>query len=67
MFEEVAMIHGLHVFLITIWQSNIIPPKWKRGLVTPIWKEKGACQDCKVLAHLFAYSDLHPTAEVLEI
>ncbi|KAG0713587.1 hypothetical protein GWK47_015881 [Chionoecetes opilio] len=60
-----AMIRGLHAVLTAVWQSRTIPPDWKRGLVVPIWKGKGDCQDCnnyrgitllsvpgKVLAHL---------------
>ncbi|KAG0714390.1 hypothetical protein GWK47_014255 [Chionoecetes opilio] len=42
----VAMMRGLHAVLTAMWQSNTIPPDWKRGLVVPIWKGKGDPQDC---------------------
>ena len=60
-----AMIRELHAVLIAVWHSGTIPPDWKRGLVIPIWKDKGDRQDCnnyrritlhsvpgKVLAHM---------------
>ena len=60
-----AIIRGLHVVLTAVWHSGAIPSDWKRGLVIPIWKGKGDCQDCnnycgitllsvpgKVFAHL---------------
>ena len=60
-----GMIQGLHRVLTAVWQTGTIPPDWKRGLVTPIWKGKGDRRDCgnyrgitllsvpgKVLAHL---------------
>ena len=59
------MIRGLHTVLTAVWQTGTIPPDWRRGLVTPLWKGKGSRQDCgnyrgitllsvpgKVLAHL---------------
>ena len=39
------MIHGLHAVLTAVWHSGTIPPE-KKGLVVPIWKEKGDRQDC---------------------
>ena len=60
-----AMIRGLHAVLTAVWHSGTIPPDWKKGLVIPISKRKGNCQDSnnyrgitlltvpgKVLAHL---------------
>ena len=59
------MIRGLHAVLVAVWHLGTIPPDWKRGLVAPIWKDKGDRQDSnnycgitlfsvpgKVLAHL---------------
>ena len=40
-----AMIQGLHRVLTAVWQTGTIPPNWKRGLVTPIWKGKGDRRD----------------------
>ena len=61
----VASSRGLHAVLTAVCHSGTIPPDWKKGLVIPIWKRKGDCQDCnnyvgitllsvpgKVLAHL---------------
>ena len=63
--EGETMIRGLHAVLTAVWHSITISPDWKRGLVVPIWKDKGDPQDCnnyreitllsvpgKVLAHL---------------
>ena len=36
-----AMICGLHAVLTVVWHSGTIPPDWRRGLVVPIWKDKG--------------------------
>ena len=41
------MIRGLHAVFTAVWYSGTIPPHWKRGLVVPIWKDKGDRQDCK--------------------
>ena len=59
------MIRGMHGVFTAVWHSGNILTHWKRGLVVPIWKGKGDCQDCnnyrwitllsvlgKVLAHL---------------
>lgn len=34
-----AKTHGLHAVLTAVWYLGAIP-YWKRGLVTPIWKDK---------------------------
>ena len=44
--EGEAMIRGLHAVLTAVWQIGTVPSDWKRGLVIPIWKGKGDCQDC---------------------
>ncbi|KAK3886795.1 hypothetical protein Pcinc_009076 [Petrolisthes cinctipes] len=58
------MIHGMHS-CSAVWQTCNIPHYKKRGLVTPVWKNKRDLQDCsnksgitllnvagKVIAHL---------------
>ena len=60
-----AMTQGLRAVLTVVWHSGTIPPDWKRGLVTSIWKGRGDHQGCsnyrritllsvpgKVLTHL---------------
>lgn len=42
----VVMICRLHVVLAAVWQSDTIPPDWKREHVILIWKEKGDSEDC---------------------
>ena len=32
--------------LYSDWNTGIIPTAWKRGLVVPLQKGKGDCQDC---------------------
>ncbi len=51
--------------------SAVIPPNYRRGLVVPIWKEKGDRQDCNNCARRgvcpsIAYADLWPVAEASE-
>ena len=36
------MVLGLHAVLAAIWQSGSVPPDLLRGVVTPLWKGKGA-------------------------
>lgn len=43
------MTRGLHVFLTAVGQSDTLSSDWKRGLLVPVWKGKGVCQDCKNL------------------
>ena len=40
------MLVSLHAILYSAWNTGIIPTDWKRGLVVPLWKGKGDCQDC---------------------
>ena len=40
-----AAIVSLHAVLCSTWNTGIIPTDWKRGLVVPLWKEKGDHQD----------------------
>lgn len=35
------MAWGLHAVFAAIWQSSIIPLDLLRGVVLPLWKEKG--------------------------
>ena len=37
---------SLYAVLCSAWNTGIIPTDWKRGLVVPLWKEKGDRQDC---------------------
>jgi len=30
-----------------VWQTGIIPPEWKKGIILPIYKGKGSPKDCK--------------------
>jgi len=30
-----------------VWQTGIIPPDWKKGIILPIYKGKGSPKDCK--------------------
>ena len=41
-----AALVSLHAVLCSAWSTGIIPTDLKRGLVVPIWKWKGVCQDC---------------------
>ena len=41
-----AALMSLHAVLCSVWNTGIIPTDWKRGLVVPLWKGKGDCQDC---------------------
>ena len=43
---EMAVLMSLHAVLCSAWNTGIIPTDWKRGLVVPLWKGKGDCQDC---------------------
>ena len=36
-----AVLKSLHAGLYSAWNTGIIPTDWKRGLVVPLWKEKG--------------------------
>ena len=42
-----AMIGGLLTVFTTVWHSAIIPPDRKKGMIIPIWIEKGKRQDYK--------------------
>ena len=41
-----AVLMSVHGVLCSAWKLGILPTDWKRGLVVPIGKEKGDCQDC---------------------
>ena len=41
-----AALVSLHAVLCSAWNTGIIPTDWKRGLVVPLWKGTGDCQDC---------------------
>jgi len=41
-----AVLVSLHAVLCSVWNTGIIPTAWKRGLLVPLWKGKGNCQDC---------------------
>ena len=41
-----AALMSLHAVLCSPWNTGIIRTDWKRGLVVPLWKEKGDHQDC---------------------
>ena len=30
-----------------VWQTGVIPPDWKKGIILPIYKGKGSPKDCK--------------------
>jgi len=30
-----------------VWQTRVIPPDWKNGIILPIYKGKGSPKDCK--------------------
>ena len=30
-----------------VWQRGVIPPDWKKGIIIPVYKEKGSPKDCK--------------------
>ena len=36
-----AVLVSLHAVMCSAWNTGIIPTDWKRGLVVPLWKEKG--------------------------
>ena len=40
-----AVLMSLHAVLCSAWNTDIISTDWKRGLVVPLWKGKGDCQD----------------------
>ena len=55
----------LRTVIVQVWSTSVVPPDWRRGLVTPIYKGRGDRMDCnnyrgitllsvpgKVLAHL---------------
>ena len=48
------MLMSLHAVLCSVWNTGIIPTDWKRGLVVPLWKGKGDCQDCNDLVMLLS-------------
>ena len=41
-----AVLMSLHAVLCSVWSTGIIPTDWRSGLVVPLWKGKGDCQDC---------------------
>ena len=41
-----AALLQLHTLLCSIWNTEIIPTDLRRGVVVPIWKEKGDTQEC---------------------
>ena len=41
-----AVLMSLHAVLHSDWNAVIIPTDEKRGIVVPLWKWKGDCQDC---------------------
>ena len=41
-----ATLMSWHTVLCSVWNTGIIPPDWKRGLVVPLCKGKGHRQEC---------------------
>ena len=41
-----AMLLFLHTLFSTIWQTEIIPEDWRKGVIIPLWKRKGSRSDC---------------------
>ena len=36
----------LHTVIVQVWSTSLVPPDWRRGLVTPIYKGRGDRMDC---------------------
>ena len=71
-----AALMSFHAVVCSAWNTGIIPTDWKRGLVAPLWKEKGDRQDCnnyrgvtllsvpgKVFARIILYRVCHHLLE----
>lgn len=41
-----VMLLFLHTLFSTIWQTEIIPEDWRKGVIIPLWKRKGSRSDC---------------------
>ena len=41
-----AMLLFLHTLFSTIWQTEIIPEDWQKGVIIPLWKRKGLRSNC---------------------
>ena len=41
-----AMLLFLHTLFSTIWQTEIVPEDWWKGVIIPLWKRKGSRSDC---------------------
>ena len=41
-----AMLLFLHTLFSTIWQTEIIPEDWRKGVIIPLLKRKGSRSDC---------------------
>ncbi|XP_065570261.1 uncharacterized protein LOC136033440 [Artemia franciscana] len=40
-----AILLFLHTLFSTIWQTDIIPEDWRKGVMIPLWKRKGSRSD----------------------
>ena len=45
-YEGPAMLLFLYTLFSTIWQTEIIPEDWRKGVIIPLWKRKGSGSDC---------------------
>ena len=51
-----AVLMSLHAVRRSVWNTGIITTDWKRGLVGPLWKWKGHCQDCNNYRGIMLFS-----------
>jgi len=40
--------HALHQIIVRVWQDEVAPDEWHRGIIIPIHKGKGSRSDCCV-------------------
>ena len=41
-----SMTRWLRTVIVQVWSTGVVPPDWRRGLVTPIYKGRGDRMDC---------------------
>ena len=41
-----CMTRWLRAIIVQVWSTGVVPPDWRRGLVTPIYKGRGDRKDC---------------------
>ena len=41
------MTRWLRTVIVQVWSTGVVPPDWRKGIITPIYKRKGDREDCK--------------------